>query len=167
MHATLQQAGSQFVRSLILASGLMAVTSLPSFAMPQSSFASAQSGNSTASQVIVPYGQSSRQLFVIQRPTSPITPTAPLRIGRVGADGLPTSLEINYALGKQTATNVGGGGTANRTLPQFAFVPQGAPNGVGGELNAPIRSNPIQTYSIQSDQGFLDQTTMNVINFSF
>ncbi|MBD1844417.1 hypothetical protein H6F89_13645 [Cyanobacteria bacterium FACHB-63] len=156
--------GFYFVRSTVLASTLIAVSSLPSFAIPQSALTSSQVGNSTATQVIAPY-QSPPQLLVIQRP-QPYTPSftqgAGVTIAQTAANRLPRSLETGYASTAQLPRRIGGGGTAS--LPQLAFVPQGVQN-VGGEILAPVRSS-IQTYQVQTDQGFLEQTTQNVISFS-
>ncbi|MEP0916461.1 hypothetical protein NC981_06500 [Leptolyngbya sp. DQ-M1] len=156
--------GFDWIRSTVLASTLIAVSSLPSFAIPQSSLTSSQVGNSTATQVIAPY-QAPPQLLVIQRPpqyTSSFTQGAGVTIAQTAAHGLPRSLEIGYALTAQLPRRIGGGGTDS--LPQLVFVPQGVQN-TGGEILAPVRSS-IQTYQVQTDQGFLEQTTQNVINFS-
>lgn len=157
---TLKIAGSHFVRSTIFVSAMLAMSSLPSVAAPVFS----ASTNPTVFQDDVVYGQVPRQLVVIQKPASTNTAViAPLTIGRIGATGLPSSIAINYS-SKPLA--VGGGGTTTRSLPQFAFVPQGSQN-QGGEINAPVQSSRFETHVIQSDQGFLDQSTQTQIRFSF
>ncbi|BAU09906.1 hypothetical protein LEP3755_03820 [Leptolyngbya sp. NIES-3755] len=157
---TLQIAGSRFVRSTIFISAVLAVSSLPSVAAPVFS----ESTNPTVSQDDIVYGQVPRQLVVSQKPAATNTAVlAPLTIGRIGSNGLPNSIAINYS---SKPLSVGGGGTPTRTLPQFAFIPQNSLN-QGGEINAPVRSSRFETHVIQSDQGFLDESTQTQVRFSF
>lgn len=152
---TLQKAGSHLVRSTVLVSTLMAAFSLPSFAAPLPP----QSGYLTPTRDDVPYGEVPRTLLMIpsQNPAIPSsTQMAPMTIGKTAANGLPRSLEIA----------AGGGGMPQRSLPQFIFVPENAQN-VGGELNAPVRSQPFQVREVRTNPGFLDQSDRNVIQVSF
>lgn len=156
----LQTAGSRLVRSTIFVSAMLAVSSLPSVAAPVFS----ESTSPTVFQDDIVYGQVPRQLVVSQKPADTNTAiVAPLTIGRISSNGLPSSIAINYS---SKPLSVGGGGATARSFPQFAFAPQTS-QGQGGDLNAPAQSSPFETHVIQSDQGFLDQSTQTQIRFSF
>jgi hypothetical protein len=158
----LHQFGSLVVRSTLLVSTLIAVISLPSIAAPDPF----PMGYFTPTREDVPYSDGPRQLVVSQNSNQAIRPfskTVPVIIGATSSNGLPLLLEIRYPAGTQAT---GGGGQPPIQLPRLGFVPIYAEN-MGGELNAPVRSQAIQTRAVTSNPGYFDQTNKHVVTFSF